>query len=85
MISDEQTLTKHDLGHPAAMKTEDKIFVAPNTELAAVTMADMAPGSFDSLMRSLGMSDPSRLLSSKLSWGSCSRRRHNPERSEQSH
>jgi hypothetical protein len=38
------------------MKTEDKIFVAPNTELAAVTMADMAPGSFDSLMRSLGMS-----------------------------
>jgi hypothetical protein len=53
------------------MQTEDKIFVAPNTELAAVTMADMAPGSFDSLMRSLGISDPSRLLSSRPFWGSC--------------
>lgn len=69
------------------MQTEDKIFVPPNTDPDVVAMEDMVPFSLDSLMRSLGTSNPSRPLSSRSSRWLCSRRgactpsppEHNPK------
>jgi hypothetical protein len=43
----------HDTGHPPSIKNDAAILAAPGADPPLLSIADMPPNSFDSLMRSL--------------------------------